>query len=104
MKKENIKNIRVPYGHSMHGEEEVDAVVKVLKGNTALGDKTKEFESRIAEMFGKKYAVMVNSGSSANLLALEILNLPQGSEVITPILTFATTVAPIIQKGLIPVF
>ncbi len=103
---ENKKNtkIRVPYGHSMHGQEEIDAVVKVLQGNTALGDKTKEFEAKIAAMFGKKYGVMVNSGSSANLLALEILNLPLGSEVITPILTFATTVAPIVQKGLIPVF
>ncbi len=98
------QSIRVPYGLSVHGQEEIDAVVKVLKGNTALGDKTKEFEGKIAKMFGKKYGVMVNSGSSANLLALEILNLPRGSEVITPILTFATTVAPIIQKGFIPVF
>lgn len=98
------KNIRVPYGFSVHGQEEIDEVVKVLKGNTALGDKTKEFESKIAKMFGKKYGVMVNSGSSANLLAFELLNLPKGSEVITPILTFATTVAPIAQKGLIPVF
>lgn len=102
MKKHN--NIRVPYGFSVHGEEEINAVVKVLEGNTALGEKTKEFESKIAKMFGKKYGVMVNSGSSANLLAFEILNLPKNSEVITPILTFATTVAPIIQKGLVPVF
>lgn len=96
--------IRVPYGFSVHGKEEINAVVKVLKGNTALGDYTKEFESQITKMFGKKYGVMVNSGSSANLLAFELLNLPKGSEVITPILTFATTVAPIIQKGLVPVF
>ena len=47
---------------------------------------------------------MVNSGSSANLLAFEILDLPRGTEVITPILTFATVVAPIVQKGLVPVF
>ncbi|MFZ2150111.1 MAG: aminotransferase class I/II-fold pyridoxal phosphate-dependent enzyme [Minisyncoccia bacterium] len=97
-------NIRVPYGFSVHGKEEINAVVKILEGNTALGDKTKEFESKIAKLFGKKYGVMVNSGSSANLLAFEILNLPKGSEVITPILTFATTVAPIVQKGLVPVF
>lgn len=102
MKKTN--QIRVPYGLSVHGQEEIDAVVKVLKGNTALSDKTKEFEKKIAKMFGKKYGVMVNSGSSANLLAFEILDLPKGSEVITPILTFATTVAPILQKGLTPVF
>lgn len=96
--------MRVPYGFSVHGQEEIDAVVTVLKGNTALGDKTKKFEKKIAELFGKKYGVMVNSGSSANLLAFEILNLPKGSEVITPMLTFSTTVAPIIQKGLTPVF
>ncbi|MBI3632267.1 MAG: aminotransferase class I/II-fold pyridoxal phosphate-dependent enzyme [Candidatus Vogelbacteria bacterium] len=96
--------MRVPYGFSVHGKEEIDAVVKVLEHNTALGEKAKEFEHRVATMFGKKYGVMVNSGSSANLLAFEILNLPKGSEVITPILTFATVIAPIIQKGLVPVF
>lgn len=98
------KKMRVPYGLSVHGKEEIAAVVKVLKDNTALGDKTKEFEAKIAAMFGKKYGVMVNSGSSANLLAFEILDLPKSSEVITPVLTFATTVAPIVQKGLVPVF
>lgn len=96
--------IRVPYGFSVHGKKEIDAVVKVLNGNTALGKHTEKFEKKIAKLFGKKYGIMVNSGSSANLLAFEILNLPRGSEVITPILTFATTVAPIVQKGLVPVF
>ncbi len=96
--------LRVPYGFSVHGQEEIDAVVEVLKGNTALGEKTQVFEERIAKMFGKKYGVMVNSGSSANLLAFELLQLPPGSEVITPILSFATVVGPIVQKGLTPVF
>ena len=96
--------LRVPYGFSVHGQEEIDSVVEVLRGNTALGDKTTEFEAKVAKMFGKKFGVMVNSGSSANLLAFELLNLPQGSEVITPALTFATVVAPIVQKGLVPVF
>jgi CDP-4-dehydro-6-deoxyglucose reductase, E1 len=104
MTKIQSNTMRVPYGLSVHGQEEIDAVVKVLKGNTALGDNVKEFENQVAKMFGKKYGVMVNSGSSANLLAFELLNLPKGSEVITPLLTFATTVAPIVQKGLVPVF
>ena len=104
MKKNQHKSIRVPYGYSVHGKEEIAAVVKVLGGNTALGANAKEFENKIAQMFGKKYGIMVNSGSSANLLAFELLNLPRGSEVITPLLTFATTVAPIVQKGLVPVF
>ena len=104
MAKTNPKKIRVPYGFSVHGQEEIDAVVEVLKGNTALGEKTLAFEEKIAKLFGKKYGVMVNSGSSANLLAFELLQLPKGSEVITPILSFATVVGPIVQKGLTPVF
>src|SRR5262249_12364513 len=104
MRRDEHKSARVPYGYSVHGGEEIAAVVKVLEGNTALGANTKEFENKIAQIFGKEYGVMVNSGSSANLLAFELLNLPQGSEVITPLLTFATTVAPIVQKGLVPVF
>jgi CDP-6-deoxy-D-xylo-4-hexulose-3-dehydrase len=55
-------------------------------------------------LFGKKFGVMVNSGSSANLLTYEILNMPENSEVITPILTFATTLSPIIKNRLLPVF
>src|ERR1039458_1478729 len=104
MRKTTTKNMRVPYGLSLHGKEEINAVVKVLKGNTALGDRTKEFEAKVAKLFGKKYGIMVNSGSSANLLAFELLNLSRGSEVITPLLTFSTTVSPIVQKGLVPVF
>jgi CDP-4-dehydro-6-deoxyglucose reductase, E1 len=104
MAKAKQTKLRVPYGYSVHGQEEIDAVVDVLKHGTALGDKTIEFEKKIAALFGKKYGVMVNSGSSANLLAFEILDLPKGSEVITPILTFSTVVAPIVKKGLIPVF
>jgi CDP-6-deoxy-D-xylo-4-hexulose-3-dehydrase len=61
-------------------------------------------EQKVATLFAKKYGVMVNSGSSANYLATEILNLPAGSEVITPALTFSTTVAPLVKNGLIPAF
>ncbi len=100
----HARAIRVPYGLSVHGQDEMDAVVSVLRGNTALGRNTETFEAKIAKLLGKRYGVMVNSGSSANLLALELLNLPRGTEVITPLLTFATTVAPIVQKGLVPVF
>lgn len=97
--------LRVPYGLSVHDEREAKAVARVISEHrTALGKETDLFERNIAKIFGKKYGVMVNSGSSANLLAFEILNLPPRSEVITPALTFNTTVAPIIQKGLVPVF
>ncbi len=96
---------RVPYGLAVHGIEEERAVLEVIRNHkTIMGDKTKKFESKIASIFGKKFGIMVNSGSSANLLAFELLKLPKGSEVITPILTFSTTLAPIIQKQLVPTF
>lgn len=103
---ENMNNVqKVPYALATHDKEEEEAVLDVLRNHkTIIGDKTKEFETKVATLFGKKYGIMVNSGSSANLLAFELLNLPKGSEVITPILTFSTTLSPIIQKQLIPVF
>src|SRR3546814_19391713 len=69
-----------------------------------MGARVRKMESRVAALFDKKYGVMVNSGSSANYLAVELLNLPAGSEVITPALTFATTVAPIARQKLVPAF
>lgn len=96
---------RVPYALAVHDDKEKERVVKVLdEHRTAMGREMKEFEERVAKEFGKKYGIMVNSGSSANLLAVELLNLPEGSEVITPLLTFSTTVAPLLQKRLLPVF
>ncbi len=98
--------MRVNYAKAVYGLEEENAVLDVLRNQKILvgGRKTSDFEESIAKIFGKKYGVMVNSGSSANLLALRILGLPEGSEVITPILTYSTTAAPIIQCGLKPVF
>lgn len=97
--------MKVPYALAVYGNEEIEAVLNVLKSHkTMLGKNAAEFERKIAMLFAKKHGVMVNSGSSANLLAFEILNLPKGSEVITPITTFSTTVTPIVQKGLVPVF
>jgi CDP-6-deoxy-D-xylo-4-hexulose-3-dehydrase len=101
-----VKNkiMRVPYGMTVHGQEEIDAVVEVLRTSTQMGKNVREFEEKIAKLFDKKYGLMVNSGSSALYLAVEVLNLPKESEVITPVLTFSTTVASIIKNGLIPSF
>lgn len=97
--------LRVSYATALHNDKETKRVLKVLNEHrTIMGKETKEFEDRTAKLFGRKFGVMVNSGSSANLLALEILDLPKGSEIITPLLTFSTTIAPLVQKGLIPVF
>ena len=103
MKMQN-KNIRVPYGLSVHGNDEIKAVNKVLRTTTQMGKNVFEFEKKIAKLFNKKYGLMVNSGSSALMLAMESLNLPEGSEIITPALTFSTTVAYIVRNKLIPVF
>jgi len=95
-----------PNKFESYGQEEIKAVTDCLNDGwlAGFGPKTVEFENKISEYFGKKFGVFVNSGSSACLLALAALDLPAGSEVITPACTFSTTVAPIIQLGLRPVF
>lgn len=100
----SLPYMRVPYALAVHGASERDAVLEVLDGQrTIMGPSTARFERAVAELFGKRHGVMVNSGSSANLVALTALELPPGSEVITPALTFSTTVAPLVQLGLVPV-
>lgn len=96
--------MRVPYGQTVHGEEEIAAVVEVLRTSTQMGPKVRGMEQRVSALFAKKHGIMVNSGSSANYLAVELLELPAGSEVVTPALTFSTTVAPIVRHGLVPAF
>ena len=103
--KENINIDRVPYGLAVHDSEEEEAVLEVIKNHkTIMGDNVKLFEKKVSDLFGKELGIMVNSGSSANLLAMELLDCPKNSEVITPILTFATTLSPILKKELTPVF
>jgi CDP-6-deoxy-D-xylo-4-hexulose-3-dehydrase len=101
---ETKEMIRVPYGMTVHGEEEIEAVVNVLRTSTQMGKNVREMEDRIAKLFDKPYGIMLNSGSSANYLGVEVMNLEKGSEVITPALTFSTTVAPLVRNGLIPSF
>lgn len=95
-----------PNKFESYGQEEIDAVTNCLKDGwlAGFGPQSIAFEEKIAEIFGKKYGVFVNSGSSACLLALASLQLPSNSQVITPACTFSTTVAPMIQLGLQPVF
>jgi len=95
-----------PNKFESYGDKEIQAVVDCLKDGwiAGFGPRSVEFEEKIAKHFGKKYGVFVNSGSSACLLALASLQLPKGTKVITPACTFSTTLAPIIQLGLRPVF
>ena len=99
--------MKIYYGKAIYGKNEINAVYKVLKKNYLNlidGPHVKLLENKIAKLFGKKHALMVNSGSSANLLGLASFNFKPGSEIITTTLTFSTTVAPIYQLGLIPSF
>ena len=99
--------MKVYYGKAVYGKEEIAATINTLKSKSISlidGPSVKELEKKIAKVFGKKYGLMVNSGSSANLLGLSSLNLKKGSEIITPTLTFSTTVSPIYQVGCIPHF
>jgi len=102
---------RVPLSAPSYGFEEVwEAVDSFLTTRVTMGEKVHEFEKMFSDYIGVTNAVMVNSGSSANLLALSILANPltenrikQGDEIITPAVTWSTTVFPIINIGAMPV-
>ena len=97
---------RIFYGGSVHDDDERDAVLAVLDDPNGLriGKHVAEMEAQVAALFGKRYGVMCNSGSSALYLAVELLDLPPGSEVLTSPLTFSTDIAPLVRAGLVPVF
>jgi CDP-6-deoxy-D-xylo-4-hexulose-3-dehydrase len=95
-----------PNKKEAYGDLEIQAVIECLNDGwlAGFGPRSVEFEKRVSALFSKKYGLFVNSGSSAILLGLNSLNLDKDTEVITPACTFSTTLAPIIQCGLKPVF
>lgn len=98
---------RIEYAGSVHGEEEIEAVLEVLRGGPRalrIGRHVQAFEQGVAALFGKSRGVMVNSGSSALYLAVELLGLQPGDEVITSPLTFSTDIAPLVRAGIVAVF
>ena len=112
-KKSYEKGDRIPYASRVYGSEEmVNLVDSSLEFWLTAGRFTKRFEKEFAEYLGVKYCSLVNSGSSANLLAFMALTSPllkerqvlPGDEVITVAAGFPTTVAPMIQYGAVPVF
>lgn len=98
------RKLSVPYGKSVHGDDEIAAVVHVLRTSTQMGPHVRQFEERVARLFEKGFGLMVNSGSAALYLAADLMDLEPGAEVVTPVLTFSTTVAPLVKKGWIPAF
>ena len=98
---------RIDYAGSVHDDREIDAVVAVLRGGPQalrIGRSVRAFEQGVADLFGKARGIMCNSGSSALYLAVELLDLAPGDEVITPALTFSTDLAPLVRAGAVPVF
>src|SRR3989304_4116275 len=94
------------YGH----EEVIEVLDSLLSTNVTMGKKVHLFEEAFAEYLGVKHAVMVNSGSSANLVALSVLTNDQlpnrimpGEEIIVPATLWTTTINPIGDVGAVPV-
>jgi CDP-6-deoxy-D-xylo-4-hexulose-3-dehydrase len=103
----------IPYAGRVFTEEEVEAAVSsTLDFWLTLGKEGDAFESELAEVLGVKRSILVNSGSSANLVAFSALTsnklgerrVRPGDEVITCAAGFPTTVAPIVQNNAVPVF
>ena len=103
---------RIPLSVPSYGSEEVwGALESLLSGYVTMGKKVSTFEEAFAKYIGVQHGLMVNSGSTANLIALSILANPSlsnpirpGEEIITPALTWSTTVWPILDIGAVPVF
>src|SRR4051812_23981588 len=104
--------LECPLSVPLYGAEEVsEAMETLLSRRVTMGRRVEQFENEFAAYAGAEHAVMVNSGSSANLLAVSALNAqvtPQGlypgDEVIVPAVTWPTTITPILQNGCVPVF
>ena len=106
------KNFSYPLLTDAFNKKDIAEGVKVLKSKfITISKKTENFEKYFAKKIGAKYALMTNSGSSANLLAISSLTnpltnkkIPRGSEIIVPAVCWSTTLWPLVQNNLTPVF
>jgi CDP-4-dehydro-6-deoxyglucose reductase, E1 len=96
--------MKIYYGKNVYGKEEIKAVTQQLNKSTQMGLSVKKFEEKISNYFSKKYGLMVNSGSSAIMLAVKVLDLKKGDEVITPCLNFGTAISSLMHYGVTPIF
>ena len=94
----------IPYGRQSIDEDDVRAVIDVLHSDwLTTGPRVEEFERSICDYCGCQHAVAVNSGTSALDIAIQSLELPKGTEVITTPFTFAATSNALLYNGLVPV-
>ena len=98
------KMTKIPYGKNVYDNNEINAVIKTLKKSTQMGRSVTSFEKKISKLFSKKFGLMVNSGSSALILALKVMDFKKDSEIITPCLNFGTAVSSIMLSNLKPIF
>lgn len=104
--------MKFPLGQNVHDSDDIlNMVNTLLTGKFTMGEQVSSFEKMFAEYIGTKHAMMVNSGSSANLIALSVLTnykcnnkLISGDEILVPALCWSTSIFPIIQCNLVPVF
>lgn len=104
--------MRFPLGQNVHDFDDIQNVIQnLLTEKFTMGEQVSMFEKTFADYVGSKYAIMVNSGSSANLIALSAITnykhsnkLDPGDEVLVPVICWSTSVFPIIQCNLTPVF
>ena len=109
--KKSLKNIYPLSPDSFSNEDIIKGIEILLTKKITMSEITKKFEKEFAKFIGSKYALMVNSGSSANLLATFALinplkrnKLNRGDECLIPSLCWSTSLWPIVQAGLIPKF
>ena len=100
----NSNMVKIPYGKNVYDRREINAVLNTLKKSTQMGKTVNNFENKISKLFAKKFGLMVNSGSSALILALNVMNLKKGSEIIVPCLNFGTAISSITLSNLVPIF
>ena len=100
-----VRKTILPYGHQFIDEEDIKAVIDVLRSDfITQGHKVDEFEKKVADYCGAKYAVAVSSGTTALQLACAAAGISSGDEVITTPLTFAATANAIVHLGAKPIF
>ncbi|MBC7385510.1 MAG: DegT/DnrJ/EryC1/StrS family aminotransferase, partial [Cryobacterium sp.] len=106
-------NVKYPLASTTFGPEEIQAAKAVFDSNQfTMGPRVLQFEKEFAEWTGAKHSLMVNSGSSSNLLMVDLMirrsnggePWKKGDEVLVPALSWPTTVWPLVQLGLIPVY
>jgi UDP-4-amino-4,6-dideoxy-N-acetyl-beta-L-altrosamine transaminase len=100
-----VRSRVLPYGHQLIEEDDVAAVVETLRGDwITTGPRVPDFERRLADRVGARYAVAVSSGTAALHTAAFAAGIGPGDEVIVPPMTFVATANAVLYRGAIPVF